>query len=1281
SSPDLTSALSKVQLRIKHQTGPYWNPATATYDINYATAAWYDANYLSANCTYWSATKPTFDNNTSYYIEAIAYDKAGNTPVYVSTRTIKIDNVKPQSVVSFPVNTKSYKTFTALNTISGTSSDSETSVTLVKVYVKRNMSPYKWYYKDTAPDFSEDLETANNAASVAPWTLELLENTLTTGASYWAYTNSLDESGNAENLPGGASSYFIWDVTPPTSTVTNANILTGYVNNLPTISGSADDVTPTTPAGAQRSDGISDIEIQISTYGAAWSVITPWTNVTNFGVKSTTQLSTFTYTTSAPETISGKKYLLKTRSNDNTLPAPGNAENGDTKTGYTYVYDIDKPTSTVMYPVGGGNYGPQKSLATISGTVVDNPTAGGSVFNTGISTVQVRLYGFSEGKYYSGSAFNDATGLWRPCEVSGTLWKYPGNAGDTTPPYSDGQYQIELRSVDGSLNYESAITTITVKYDTMVPTSTLTMPNLSWHKKFATISGTAVDSGVGAAKADVKNVNITIKIVGGNYWDGDGFDTPTETWLASDKTWSDPNWLFTYPSGSNLMPNWGAGGAQSANGDKIEVKSKVYDNSDNYETPAAPLQIKEFIVDITTPTVLNIAPSTYTATVSNLPTISGTADDTPKTTYAGKIDTVRIRIREASKPGDATPNYWKTGTSAFDYTDSEGELAWFSPSNLTADSTIWWQPFTAWTDSGTYRLESKATDKAGNYILSYSTSNFTIDKSSPTSYVLIPASATTVSQFSSISGTGYDASGISDLKLKVTRLTDNYGFNGTNFAAGVSSRPVTQNNGYFNWQYTELTAAKLTNGVSYYVESYATDTSNPALTEVTDPARCSFFIYDTTAPVSSVLSVADNKAYSAITIASGSCADVQPSPSPPNAAYSNKISSVEISIQNFTLGTTYWNGTGWVEGVVWSSATNFVVGNSSWSYSNLTNAFKSGWQYKFKTRSYDTALPNNIQQVLNEYTVVYDTHPPVSNLTAPETANNNYGPSRILSTISGGSNDNLSTPNNAGVDNVKVRISTGTPAVYWNGTNWTGTSASWLNTDTSATNPFVFTSTPVWQNGKEYTVETRATDKVIPSGNVQLAYSTVTFRYDSVEPTSQITEPNSQFEKALTIISGTATADADEFSKVEQVQVQISSWTGAAYVVQQNWTVAQSSTAWTYPYSNWVNGTKYKVESRARDRSQNLQSTPNSYEFTYDISVPTVVVVAPNNGALNSSELASISGTALDFPTGSSPDLTSALSKVQLRIKHQTGPYWNPATATYDINYATAAWYDANYLS
>ncbi|MBU2652464.1 MAG: hypothetical protein KKA81_16175, partial [Bacteroidetes bacterium] len=683
----------------------------------------------------------------------------------------------------------------------------------------------------------------------------------------------------------------------------------------------------------------------------------------------------------------------------------------------------------------------------------------------------------------------DSGTFWRPCKVTGGVWEYPGNCGDSVPPFTDGLYRIEVRAQDGALNYESTITTITISYDTQVPTTSIKMPCFGWHKSYATISGTAQDPG----NAGIEKVEVAIRdntLVPPKYWSGSSFNSVDIVWSTT--TLSDiggGKWQFTYPIPGQSIPNWGSGGTQSADGDQIEVRSQVTDKSGNQESP---YQSWTFYVDITTPTVNILSPAVNVSTISTLTTISGSAADTPSYP-AGQIKNVKIRIYRL-----LDEKYW--GGITFSIAKVNADDAWFVPASTNSAGTVWSHPFNSgdWNNGYLYRIEAKVDDRADNYQTGYSTREFRIDYSPPVSKVDLPVHSSVISQFSKITGTAADTGGLKSVNISVVRLdTNKYWESAVQTWNQNTTYWIEVNPPWTSWDFTQIEQSHLTNGVSYWVTTISTDVSQPPLVEVPSSARGSYFIYDTTPPVSNIrapvdISTVSIKSYSSIQIASGNCSDFQPFS---GAAYSNSISSVEISIQNLTLNNTWWTGSGWAESETWRPASNFVVGNDSWTYTSIADAFNSGWQYKFKTRGYDGALPNNIQTVFNEYTVTYDTHPPTSSLQLPTSVNPNYGLDRILSTISGSSDDDLSSPYKAGVLKVQVRISTGTPAIYWNEVNWTGTSASWLDTDTPETDPFVFTSTPMWLNGKEYTVETRATDKVIPSGNLQIAYSTVTFKY------------------------------------------------------------------------------------------------------------------------------------------------------------------------------------------
>ncbi|PIU82778.1 MAG: hypothetical protein COS68_07580, partial [Elusimicrobia bacterium CG06_land_8_20_14_3_00_38_11] len=668
--------------------------------------------------------------------------------------------------------------------------------------------------------------------------------------------------------------------------------------------------------------------------------------------------------------------------------------------------------------------------------------------------------------------------------------------------------------------------------------------------------------------------------------------------------------------------------------------------------------ILNFTIDNSSPTVLNVQPSTWTKVVSDLPTISGTAKDEPST---GKLDTVKLRIKR-----EDGSKYWDNPNNIF-ATFADPETAWFTPT-LTPDCTVWTKPFSAWTDGSTYYIESKAIDKVGQYSLNYSTSYFKIDNSAPISKVTLPVTNRCANTFTSISGTASDASGVKEVKVSIKRLLSpaSY-FNGTAFeSADEVWLLVTQNPTYNNWRYTDLTAGKLINGTSYFIKSRAIDNAVPELTEDQPADRSCYFTYDTTAPVSEVLYPENAKTYSALSTISGTAKDIQ-APAP-NIAYSNVISSVQVEVST-------WTGSAWSIITDWTNVNK--VYTSSWVYTSLP-ALDSGKKYRVRTQAFDDTVPDpaNKENGDNKTGIefVYDTEVPDTLLTAPGSANPNYGPQRALGTVSGTSTEYpLSPKYDAGIDKVELRISTaGASNNYWNGTTWVSEKETWNVATGSAA--FVFTSTPVWQNGKSYTVESRGKDKAQPSTNLELSYSTITFNYDDVLPVSKIFMPATWWwQNSIATISGTA---ADSFSLIENVSVKISSDVSGTWNVVKDWTIATGSSPWSVDSPSWNNGVKYKVEAKAKDRAQNEESPIQEQQFVYDITVPTIVVTAPSDGSFNADTMASISGTALDYPITPS---TGCLANVKIRVKQQSGEYWRWTSATdgtYDILYATNAWYN-----
>jgi len=130
------------------------------------------------------------------------------------------------------------------------------------------------------------------------------------------------------------------------------------------------------------------------------------------------------------------------------------------------------------------------------------------------------------------------------------------------------------------------------------------------------------------------------------------------------------------------------------------------------------------------------------------------------------------------------------------------------------------------------------------------------------------------------------------------------------------------------WQYTSINGSNLTSGASYYIVSQAWD--NAGNIETSPPGQVpSTFIWDVTAPTTTVTSLVSGLSYPSLATISGTMADVVPFA----GAQVSNIAAVTISIQDLTASSTYWLvGTGWVQGSQWNNTTIY---SSSWTFTNV----------------------------------------------------------------------------------------------------------------------------------------------------------------------------------------------------------------------------------------------------------------------------------------------------------------------------------------------------------
>ena len=192
---------------------------------------------------------------------------------------------------------------------------------------------------------------------------------------------------------------------------------------------------------------------------------------------------------------------------------------------------------------------------------------------------------------------------------------------------------------------------------------------------------------------------------------------------------------------------------------------------------------------------------------------------------------------------------------------------------------------------------------------------------------------------------------------------------------------------------------------------------------------------------------------------------------------------------------------------------------------------------------------------------------------------------------------------------------------------------------------------------------------------------TCTFVYDQTPPDSYLGEPNASFESdtSLSKIWGTAVDHPDSpkwNAGVGAVQVLISSgtgsgiyWDGDSFEIMSRDAAWQDAnlwlSSWTYTaltVGNLSEGMTYIVNSRAKDKTTNKNSTPNvevtitTQTFVYDTIEPESWMTMPDE-AQTYETMSAISGTAQDTSPG-------ALDYVVIRIRQTGGgtklnQYWD----------------------
>ncbi len=447
--------------------------------------------------------------------------------------------------------------------------------------------------------------------------------------------------------------------------------------------------------------------------------------------------------------------------------------------------DAVAPTSTIIFPSGGGSYNASGwnagcLLGAICGAATDNP--GG----TGVKNVTVTIRQ-GTGNYWNGFSFGSATPV--SITASGTAsWSLAFPAAN----FTDGTYTATATAADNAGNVQSAVTSATFTIDNAAPTVTLAAPSNGaiTTNNLPTLSGAA-----GTASGDQSA--ITVKIYSGSTTTGTLVRTLTTTAVSG--AWS-------------VTPTTALGDGQ------YTAQASQRDAAGNTGTSTA----NTFTVDTTAPSGVTTFPANngsyntggWNAGCTTIGFCGSATDAT------SGIASITLTIKQSS-----TGNAW------------DGTI--FKPGNravtATVSGTSWTYAFSAasFPTDGTYTATGTITDNAGN-TFSLPTTSFTIDRIAPTVTLTAPANGSSTNNnkptFSGAAGTATGDQSAITVKI----------YTGTG-TGGTLLQTLTATASAGSWSVAPTTA--LAEG------TYTTQASQSDTAANTATSGANTFTVDTTAPL------------------------------------------------------------------------------------------------------------------------------------------------------------------------------------------------------------------------------------------------------------------------------------------------------------------------------------------------------------------------------------------------------------------------------------------------
>ncbi|MDI6756458.1 MAG: Ig-like domain repeat protein, partial [Endomicrobiia bacterium] len=1261
----------------------------------------------------WTTGLPSWQNAAEYRLVSRAKDRAANTDITLSTVTFIFDTAPPSLAIIMPDNNKWYSPNAgaiSLSTISGTSDDLTSGATMVYIKV-RNTTDAAWVLGNAA--------TWILTAGTSPWTYQT--PALTFDKRYEVYARAQDRAGN---LSAATTSAFIFDASTPTATLWKPD--SDYHNSLPTISGTASEVTGVPRAGLdlvqitiQRTDNSERWNAAASVW-AEMEEVNAYFNATNvpYGGDYAGDGGWYSINSTTPAWENGITYIIKSRA----LDRAGNISPAFQR---QFTYDTTRPVSKLIAPPESASSAARKELSLIAGTASD--TSPGKV-----GAVELRIKDTDGNTYWSPGSddfieFGNPANAWfvaLSTDAQQTAWSYAFNENK----WVEGKtYSVETRARDVALNYDNTVSTSVFMWDRTPPVSGVEFPEFDKsYRILATISGTAKDLAglaVGSGIQDASKIRIAVRKndkATDPWWDGfSGFNSPDAGRWRNASGFesiggSQYNWTYTHANFASAL----------ASGSSYFIQVQAFDIAFNTQTVLASCT---FWFDNAEPDTLIQLPAVDSPHkfYTSLPTLSGTSSDAT----AGVLK-VELNIRDLAddKPWLGSGSGWGSA-GATNYVLS----------NLSSGGTFWqYADAPVWAQGRRYRVDSRATDNviypSGVVETSLSTRFFVVESSAPVSRLIIPSPTadTKYNTLLQLTGTAVDyplesaglyKSGLSKVELRIENLTDNEYYDGGAWQSGApvgwleSTLSGTGDVRDYRYPSSAWGTAPWLSGRRYRATSRAQD----ILVTYQSPASSTTFIFDDTAPTSDLERPAAGASYSSsnpLSRISGTAVDHF---NPNNAA----VEKIQISIyrdenaDNPDPGAPgaedyWWYGSSWVavgsgHAEKWFDHTSMwtISGGSRGFYTDAIGAddWVSGKTYRIRHRAQDYLGNTETPPKVRTFSV--DNIAPASRVNFPVNNNSYINPA----VISGTAADDSATSSGVSYTEIQIEdVSVGKGVQpsglgYWDGANWVAGS-SWVVTTplTGGATKWQYTSLPAnWPSDRWYRVTARARDIAGNKEEDNFTLSYIEFSVDNQPPEASLVVPADGTgyspSKALTTLSGTA---VDAFSGLDGTLVKIvmqNLRTGKYWTSAMDWTgnnywadvITDSSTVsgkleWKYIKGfGWQSGHRYNVVVIGRDKAGNEKTYGSSTftvgvdsnTFTYDSSPPEFAFTRPLQGAATPvySVLATVSGTAADKPDGAG-DFNSGVKRVEIRISYLLvgdtyywqgggGPvYWSSETVT-----------------